>query len=142
MAKVNPKKITQPRHAKLKKGSARRGKKLWNDKSLGKSGLACSTCHVNHYASMQPTFAKPYPHYVKMAHDRAGMKAVKASEMVQLCMVVPMKAEPLGWNSQQLADLTAYVQKIRPGYKPMGGGNPCNPCGGGMANPCNPCGGR
>jgi hypothetical protein len=35
------------------------GEKLWNDRMLGKTGLACATCHFESYAQMQPTFACP-----------------------------------------------------------------------------------
>ncbi len=61
--------------------------------------------------------------------------------MVQFCMLQPMQAEPLAWDSRELAALTAYVKHIQPGYHAVGGGapNPCNPCGA-KANPCNPCG--
>ncbi len=33
--------------------------------------------------------------------------------MVQLCMVVPMSADPLPWDSEELAALTAYVVALR-----------------------------
>jgi hypothetical protein len=74
-----------------------------------------------------------------MPLQQAGVDSVNAAEMVQFCMLVPMQAEPLAWNSSELASLTAYVESIQGGYKPVGGGsaNPCNPCG--MKNPCNPC---
>ena len=45
-----------------------------------------------------------------MAKDRAGMDEVTAAEMVQLCMVVPMQAEPLPWDSDELKALVAYVK--------------------------------
>jgi hypothetical protein len=111
------------------------GKKLWNDPKLGKSGLSCANCHVQDYAMMNPTFAKPYPHYVEMAAQQGGVEKVSAAEMVNFCMIVPMASEPLPWTSQQLAALTAYVESIQPGFEPVAGGgaNPCgarNPCGG------------
>lgn len=117
-----------------------RGRELWNDKSLSKTGgVACSTCHVNNYAQMQASFAQPYPHRVAMVQQRAGLDEVNAAEMVQMCMVVPMSANPLPWSSVELAALTAYVKDIQGGFDPaMSGVNPCNPC---AANPCNPCAG-
>ena len=115
------------------------GEKLWNDRMLGKSGLACASCHVGNYAQMQSTFQKPYPHRVAMPSQQAGLSEVNAAEMVQFCMVVPMMTDPLDWDSAELASLTAYVESIQPGYRPVAGGavNPCNPCS--MKNPCNPC---
>ena len=110
------------------------GEELWSDKSLSSAGAtSCSTCHMGGTGMMSESFAKPYPHYVAMAKDRAGMDQVTAAEMVQLCMVIPMANEPLEWNSVELAALTSYVETLQDGY----GMNPCNPCAG--ANPCNPC---
>lgn len=115
------------------------GEELWNDPSLSSGGAtACSTCHVNDYGLMGASFSEPYPHVVKMAKERAGLDQVTASEMVQLCMVAPMQAEPLDWSSVELAALTAYVEHIQEGFDASmtAGANPCNPC---AANPCNPC---
>lgn len=115
------------------------GEELWNDTSLSTNGSSCATCHVGNYALMNASFAEPYPHPVKMAADRAGLDAINAAEMVQLCMIVPMANDPLAWDSQELAALAAYVEDIRPGFDPSaaGGANPC------AVNPCavNPCGG-
>jgi cytochrome c len=78
-----------------------------------------------------------------MVDLRSGVKAVNAAEMVNFCMVTAMNSEPLAWDSEELAALTAYVENIRPAYVPRAprtGANPCNPCG---ADPGgNPCGGR
>ena len=136
---------------------AERGKELWADASLSGGGAtSCSTCHTGDgTAMMNASFAEPYPHEVAMAKDRAGLGEITAAEMVQLCMAIPMNAEPLDWGSVELAALTAYVGEIQKGFdasKAAGmnpcGANPCaaNPCGAGMnpcgANPCaaNPCG--
>lgn len=148
-AAIDPARFQQPKGVALASGDratlVAEGERLWNDPSIGKSGLSCGNCHVQGYAMMKPGFADPYPHYVEMADQRAGVKAVNAAEMVNFCMLVPMAAEPLPWTSRELAALTAYVEHLQPGYRPVGasGANPCNPCAG--ANPCagrNPCGGR
>ncbi len=89
---------------------------------------------INNYMQMGATFAKPYPHYVAMPYQQSGVSEVNAAEMVQFCMLVPMSAEPLDWNSKELAALTAYVESIQPGYKP-GSATTTNPCGG-KRNPC------
>ena len=138
-AQVDAGKFVQGTRKLSGSGSAAAGKKLWNDRLLGKTGLACSSCHINDYTLMNPTFREPYPHRVAMPEQQGGVSAVNAAEMVQFCMLVPMGADPLPWDSVELASLTAYVESIQDGYKPVAGGgaNPCNPCGGG--NPCNPC---
>lgn len=120
------------------------GADLWKDASLSGAGVtSCSTCHMGEgTAMMKPTFAEPYPHFVQMGKDRAGMDEVTAAEMVQLCMAIPMAADPLDYGSVELAALTAYTVSLQDGFVPSGGMNPCgaNPCG--AANPCaaNPCG--
>ena len=87
---------------------------------------------------MNASFAEPYPHAVAMAKDRAGLDQVTAAEMVQLCMVIPMAAEPLDYGSLELAALTAHVEQLQAGFDPSktGAMNPCaaNPCA--AANPC------
>jgi len=114
------------------------GSKLWNDRTLGKTGLACSSCHVGQYALMNATFKQPYPHRVAMPYQQAGADQVSAAEMVQFCMLVPMGTDPLPWESDELASLAAYVESIQAGYTPVAeAANPCNPCG--AKNPCNPC---
>jgi cytochrome c len=101
--------------------------------------MACSSCHVNQYTLMEASFAKPYPHRVKMPEERAGVSEVNAAEMVNFCMLVPMQSEPLAWGSEELSALAAYVEAIRPGYRPVAStlANPCNPCGM-KRNPCAP----
>jgi hypothetical protein len=123
---------------------AARGAELWNDKSLSGSGTtACSTCHTGDgTAMMNASFAEPYPHPVAMAKDRAGLEQVSAAEMVQLCMAIPMTAEPLDYGSIELSALSARVEQLQSDFdaSKVGGMNPCaaNPC---AANPCaaNPC---
>lgn len=119
-------------HGKSEAELAALGEALWNDGSLSTTGVSCASCHVDKYAMMQATFADPYPHFVKMAQDRAGMDQVTAAEMVQLCMVIPMQSDPLAWESEELAALASYVADIQPGFDPSmaGGMNPCS------ANPC------
>jgi len=132
---------------------AARGTELWNDKSLSGSGTtACSTCHTGDgTAMMNASFAEPYPHPVAMAKDRAGLDQVSAAEMVQLCMAIPMTAEPLDYGSIELSALSARVEQLQSGFDASKAdemnpcaANPCaaNPCAASGMNPCasNPCG--
>ncbi len=96
---------------------------------------------------MNPTFGQAYPHKVAMATQRAGTDAIHLDEMVQFCMLVPMQAKALAWNSRELAALTAYSVEFQKGYNPCaakkagGGCGACNPCAATKkpCNPCNPC---
>ncbi len=141
--RIDPKQVTRPKGTKPYKGDRQalqnEGKVLWNDPKLSSSGnLSCATCHQDGTAMLQPSFAKPYPHFVQMAADSASMKSITLEEMVQLCMVKPMQATPLVWDSRQLAALTAYMAKLQKSFKPVAGAhNPCaakNPCA--ARNPC------
>lgn len=92
------------------------GESLWKDPSISKSGLSCQSCHMNN-AQFKKTFNQPYPHKVAMASGRAGLDEITAEQMVQLCMVIPMKTDPLPWNSRELAALSAYVEDVvQPAY--------------------------
>lgn len=109
------------------------GEKLWNDTKLGKSGVACATCHPDGKGLKKALF----PKYIKMADD-----ILTLDQMINFCMLNPMKGKPLAWNSAAMTALAAYAQShAKEEGEPM---NPCaakNPCS--MKNPCaakNPCG--
>ena len=103
--KVDPKQVTRPAGYKPYKGNKAaliaEGERLSRDVKLSTNGASCSTCHEGNKA-FQASFAKPYPHPVQMATD-IGMKKINLDEMVQLCMVTPMAAKPLAWDSKELA---------------------------------------
>jgi hypothetical protein len=148
-AQIDPKLITRPRGTELASGGRRslvkEGRRLWNDNTISTNGMACSSCHKGGTELFQPTFAKPYPHKVAMPAAMAGKNTIALDEMVQICMVVPMAAKPLPWQSRELAALTAYTGEVQKQYVAYLKKNPCaakvaaNPC---AANPCaakNPC---
>ena len=87
------------------------GEQLWNDSSIGNSGLACGTCHAGG-AAFNESFKQPYPHLVAMAEDMSGLTSIDAEQMVQFCMLQPMQAEMFAWDSKELAALTLYVEKV------------------------------
>lgn len=86
------------------------GRKLHADVGLSTNEMSCNSCHAdfNGYAD---TFKHPYPHVVAMPKEVSGAKKVTAEQMVQFCLVRPMMAKPLPWNSKELAALTAYVEE-------------------------------
>ncbi len=103
----------------------KKGARLWNDTRLGTSGISCASCHPNGALLT----SKPWPKHVKMTMD-----IVTLDQMINFCMMNPMKAKPLAWNSQKLTALAAYVTE----QTAKSGANPCS-----MLNPCamlNPCG--
>jgi cytochrome c peroxidase len=100
---------TRPSGYKPIAGDAKLGAQLWQDTKLSSNGMACASCHANHGA-FQPSFVQAYPHTVQMAKDQLGRTVVHLDEMVQACMVMPMAAKPLPWDSRELAALVAYVR--------------------------------
>jgi cytochrome c len=107
----------RPPGYKPAKGNPKAGKALFNDTTLSTNGMSCASCHANH-AAFSASFAQPYPHVVAMARDQLGRKRVHLDEMIQACMVMPMSAKPLPWNSKELADLTAYTAELQKTFKP------------------------
>lgn len=109
--------ITRPVGYKPMTGDSALGEKLFADTKLSTNGMSCASCHANHGA-FQASFATPYPHTVAMAKDRLGSKTVHLDEMIQGCMVKPMAAKPLPWDSKELAGLTAYLLTVQKTFKP------------------------
>lgn len=135
---IDPKQVTRPADYQPQAGDPKLGEQLWMDTKLSTNGMSCNSCHANHGA-FQAGFAEPYPHFVAMAKDQAGLKAVHLDEMIQACMLMPMAAKPLPWDSKELAALTAYTRDVvQKTFRPA---NPCsarsaNPCAARPANPC------
>lgn len=98
-------------------GDAKFGEKLFSDTKLSTNGMACASCHAKHGA-YSDSFAKPYPHTVSMTKEQLGRKTVYLDEMIQACMVMPMAAKPLPWDSKELAGLVAYLQIQQKSFKP------------------------
>ncbi len=134
---VNPCAVNPPlrkKGIKSQKVAIKMGKRLWNDTKLGNSGLSCNSCHAGG-TQLNLDKVGPFPHHVKMPND-----VVTLDQMINYCMINPMKAKPLPWDSRELTAMAAYYQDIVKQYK-KGALNPCavNPCA--TKNPCaaNPC---
>ena len=165
--RIDAKLIKRPAGTALFSGVSRaqlvkEGEALFRDPSLSPNKTTCNDCHTTNDL-FKPGFAKPYPHPVSMAKMRAGVDGeLHADEFVQFCMLAPMAAKTLAWDSRELAALTAYVTDVKQkDFQAEMQANPCamkhenacsmkhkNPCGmnGGMKmhNPCamkhkNPC---
>ena len=91
---------------------AQRGAALFVDEKLSTNDMSCASCHAD-FGAFSETFRQPYPHTVGMAKDMFKVDPVTAEQMVQLCMVAPMAAKPLAWDSEELAALTAHVEALR-----------------------------
>jgi cytochrome c len=98
--------------------SVENGKKLFNDKTLGTSGLTCNSCHMeggtkegkmgDQVIPAWDNLAPKYPKYFKMAE-----RVFTLEQVVQFCIVNPLKGKPLAWDDQKLTDLTAYCASVK-----------------------------
>lgn len=139
---VDPALVLRPKGTSLARGShaelIKKGKALFESTKLSTNGLACLNCHTGN-ENFAASFATSYPHEVAMAKEKGGVAEVQLDEMIQFCVVVPMQAKPLRWNSQELAALTAYTGELQRAFRDQSHGagakraNPCKP-----ANPCAP----
>lgn len=94
------------------------GHKLFNDSTLGTSGLTCNSCHWEGgtmEGKMQDmvipawdNLAPNYPRYFKMAE-----RVFTLEQVVQFCIVNPLKGKPLAWDDRKLTDLTAYCASVK-----------------------------
>lgn len=141
MKHIPKQEVTRPAGTHLYDGASQAelvslGERMFKDTKLSSNGLSCFSCHANH-ASYMPSFAEPYPHFVKMADDQSGIRSVHLDEMVQFCLISPMAGKPLPWDSKELAALTAYTATQQATFHPnkaMPMKDGCGP----RVNPCAP----
>ncbi|MDQ6972842.1 MAG: hypothetical protein Q9M30_09340 [Mariprofundaceae bacterium] len=86
------------------------GEKMWNDDTLGTSGVACLACHADHDL-LHLDRNQNFPHYVKMVGD-----VVSLDQMINYCMLNPMKGKQFEKNSKELTAMAAYYRAYRMQY--------------------------
>ncbi len=87
------------------------GKKMWHDEKLGTSGVACMSCHAD-YELLHLDRNQNFPHYVKMVGD-----VVTLDQMINYCMLNPMKGKQFDKNSKELTAMAAYYRAYRMQYR-------------------------
>lgn len=112
-----PKKMEVDPAAELAKSIAN-GKKLFNDTSLGTSGMTCNSCHMeggtkegkmgDMVIPAWDNLAAKYPRYFKMAE-----RVYTLDQVVNFCIATPLKGKALAWDDQKLTDLTAYCASVK-----------------------------
>jgi len=90
--------------------AAELGKQMWNDENLGTSGMACLSCHSDHDL-LNLGRNQNFPHYVKMVGD-----VVTLDQMINYCMLNPMKGKPFAKDSKELTAMAAYYRAYRMQY--------------------------
>lgn len=83
---------------------------MWKDESLGRSGMACLSCHADH-ALLNLDRNQNFPHFVKMVGD-----VVTLDQMINYCMLNPMKGKQFEKNSKELTAMAAYYRAYRMQY--------------------------
>ena len=83
------------------------GAKMWKNESLGTAGVACLSCHADH-ALLNLERNQNFPHFVKMVGD-----VVTLDQMINYCMLNPMKGKQFGKNSKELTAMAAYYRAYR-----------------------------
>ena len=99
--------------------SIENGKKLFYDKTLGKSDMSCNSCHMeggtmagkmgDMSVSAFDNLTADYPKYFGMAK-----RVMTLDQVVNWCIIMPMKGKALAWDDQKLTDLTAYCASVKP----------------------------
>jgi len=86
------------------------GRKMWNDDTLGTSGVACLSCHAD-FELLNLDKRQNFPHFVKMTGD-----VVTLDQMINYCMMNPMQGKPFKWNSKEMTAMAAYYRAYRMKY--------------------------
>lgn len=104
-----------------------KGKALFNDKKLGKTGTSCNSCHPGGNSSGGTVMgmeipslkgaAASFPKYKKPANG-----VITLSQMNNICIKMIMEGEPLKLDSDEAIALTAYVTSLSNGVKIKVGG--------------------
>jgi cytochrome c5 len=99
--------------------SVERGFALFNDKKLGTTGKTCNDCHMgggtqdgkmgDKTLNAFDNLAMHYPKYFMM-----GKRVMTLDQVVNFCVTMPLKGEPLAWDDQKLTDLVAYCASVKP----------------------------
>ncbi|MFQ5519489.1 MAG: hypothetical protein ACE5E3_05770, partial [Mariprofundus sp.] len=76
----------------------------------GTAGVACLSCHSD-YEMLNLGDNQNYPHFVKMVGD-----VVTLDQMINYCMINPMKGKQFDKNSKELTAMAAYFRAYRMQY--------------------------
>jgi hypothetical protein len=90
-----------------------KGKKLWNDSTLGTTGFTCLSggCHGD-FENLSFETNQTYPHYVEMTE-----KVVTLTQMINYCLVNPMAGQPLASDSDEITAMAAFFRSYRIKYR-------------------------
>ncbi len=87
-------------------GDIKNGRNLFRDESLGDShnDKSCRSCHKKE-SELAGTASKNYD-------SLFGYITRDVEDVINLCIVLPLKGKPYAKDSQEMADLLAYLRSI------------------------------
>jgi hypothetical protein len=116
---VEEKKGTSPAQGKKSSGfstfnaASAKGKRLWNDSTLGTTGFTCLSggCHSD-FSNLGFDNNQLYPHYVEMAE-----KVVTLTQMINYCLINPMAGKALEADSDKMTAMASFYRSYRIKYR-------------------------
>jgi|GEM_PF-1049652 len=104
-----------------------KGKELFNDKKLGKTGTSCNSCHPGGDSSGGTVMGMEIPSLKGAAasfpkYKKPAKGVITLSQMNNMCIKMIMEGEPLKLDSNEAIALTAYVTSLSNGVKINVGG--------------------
>jgi cytochrome c len=117
--KEGEKEMPKPDPAKEMTAAVERGKALFGDTKLGTTGMSCNSCHMkggtmdgemgDMTVKAFDALSTKYPKYWMMAK-----KVMTLDQVINWCIVNPLKGTALAWDDQRLTDLAAYCASVTP----------------------------
>jgi len=77
---------------------------------MGSAGVVYMSCHADHEL-LHLDKNQNFPHYVKLVGD-----VVTLDQMINNCMINPMKGKPIDPNSKEMTAMAAYYRAYRMQY--------------------------
>jgi len=104
-----------------------KGKKLFKNSKLGKTGSSCNSCHPGGGTSGGEMMGMPIPSLKKAAatfpkYKTPAKRVITLSQMNNLCIKMVMEGKPLELDSDEAIALAAYVTSLSNGEKIKVGG--------------------
>jgi hypothetical protein len=99
-----------------------KGKALFNDTKLGKTGTSCNSCHPGGDSSGGTVMGMEVPSLKGAAatfpkYKKPAKGVITLSQMNNMCIKMIMEGEPLKLDSDEAIALTAYVTSLSNGVK-------------------------
>ena len=104
-----------------------KGKALYNDTELGKTGASCNSCHPGGGTTNGQVMVMAVPPLSGAAatfpkYKKSAKRVITLSQMNNLCIAMIMEGKPLNLESEEAVALAAYVTSLSNGEEIKVGG--------------------